>query len=262
MITCAASDAELRTATAKAADVIVAGAGRSTWRRRSTRWPTGACGRVLCEGGPHLLGDQVAAAGLLDELCLSVSPLLAGPGASRIIAGAAVASARPLTLAHVLDRRTASSSAATCAASQHARSGAAGAPSANGQPLPARPSARAKLLRQDLSVTLSIWIQRGPFDVTRSRRRCASPSGCGAQAAAGPSSDELTLAESSALSRLERGGPATSSDLARLDRISPQSMGVTVAALLEPRPDRAQPRPGGRQADRAVDHRGGAAHGA
>jgi len=43
----------------------------------------------------------------------------------------------------------------------------------------------------------------------------------------------LTLAESSALSRLERGGPATSSDLARVERISPQSMGVTVAALLE-----------------------------
>jgi DNA-binding MarR family transcriptional regulator len=44
---------------------------------------------------------------------------------------------------------------------------------------------------------------------------------------------ELTLAESSALSRLERGGPATSSDLARVERISPQSMGVTVAALLD-----------------------------
>ena len=44
---------------------------------------------------------------------------------------------------------------------------------------------------------------------------------------------EITLAESSALSRLERGGPATSAELARLDGISPQSMGVTVAALLE-----------------------------
>jgi DNA-binding MarR family transcriptional regulator len=48
-----------------------------------------------------------------------------------------------------------------------------------------------------------------------------------------PYEGELTLPESSALSRLERGGPATSSDLARLERISPQSMGVTVAALLE-----------------------------
>ena len=55
---------------------------------------------------------------------------------------------------------------------------------------------------------------------------CAS---CGRRSPDG----ELTLAESSALSRLERGGPATSSDLARLDRISPQSMGVTVAALLD-----------------------------
>jgi DNA-binding MarR family transcriptional regulator len=44
---------------------------------------------------------------------------------------------------------------------------------------------------------------------------------------------ELTLSESSALGRLERRGPATSSDLARSERISPQSMGVTVAALLD-----------------------------
>ncbi len=48
-----------------------------------------------------------------------------------------------------------------------------------------------------------------------------------------PGAGELTLAESSALGRLERGGPATSSDLARVERISPQSMGVTVATLLE-----------------------------
>jgi DNA-binding MarR family transcriptional regulator len=42
---------------------------------------------------------------------------------------------------------------------------------------------------------------------------------------------ELTLAETSALSRLDRAGPATSSDLAKQDRISPQSMGATLAAL-------------------------------
>jgi DNA-binding MarR family transcriptional regulator len=48
-----------------------------------------------------------------------------------------------------------------------------------------------------------------------------------------PPGGELTVAEASALSRLERKGSATSSDLARLERISPQSMGVTVAALLD-----------------------------
>ena len=42
---------------------------------------------------------------------------------------------------------------------------------------------------------------------------------------------ELTLPESSALTRLHRGGPATSSALAKLEQISPQSMGTTLAAL-------------------------------
>jgi DNA-binding MarR family transcriptional regulator len=48
-----------------------------------------------------------------------------------------------------------------------------------------------------------------------------------------PLEGELTLPETSALSRLDRGGPATSSELARAERISPQSMGVTIAALEE-----------------------------
>jgi riboflavin biosynthesis pyrimidine reductase len=46
--------------------------------------------RVLCEGGPHLLRD-VAAAGLLDELCLTIVPrLVAGPQ-PRVLAGAHLA---------------------------------------------------------------------------------------------------------------------------------------------------------------------------
>jgi DNA-binding MarR family transcriptional regulator len=46
-----------------------------------------------------------------------------------------------------------------------------------------------------------------------------------------PADGELTLPESSALTRLDRGGPATSSALARLEQISPQSMGATLSAL-------------------------------
>jgi DNA-binding MarR family transcriptional regulator len=42
---------------------------------------------------------------------------------------------------------------------------------------------------------------------------------------------ELTLPESSALSRLDRGGATTSSELARQEQISPQSMGATLGAL-------------------------------
>ena len=43
--------------------------------------------------------------------------------------------------------------------------------------------------------------------------------------------DELTLPESSALTRLDRGGPATASALAKLEQISPQSIGATLGAL-------------------------------
>ncbi len=42
---------------------------------------------------------------------------------------------------------------------------------------------------------------------------------------------DLTLPESSALSRLRHGGPTTGAALAKLEQISPQSIGVTVAAL-------------------------------
>jgi riboflavin biosynthesis pyrimidine reductase len=60
---------------------------------------------ILCEGGPTLLG-QLADAGLVDDLCLTVSPVLAAGSASRIVnspppdTDSAVTA--ELTLAHVL----------------------------------------------------------------------------------------------------------------------------------------------------------------
>src|SRR5258708_12003170 len=45
---------------------------------------------------------------------------------------------------------------------------------------------------------------------------------------------DLTVSETWALARLDRGGPMTSSDLARPDRIIPHSMGVTLAPLNQP----------------------------
>jgi DNA-binding MarR family transcriptional regulator len=44
---------------------------------------------------------------------------------------------------------------------------------------------------------------------------------------------DLSSPETSALARLDRTGPTTAAELARLERISPQSMGATVAALEE-----------------------------
>jgi riboflavin biosynthesis pyrimidine reductase len=42
--------------------------------------------RILCEGGPSLFAD-LADTGNVTELCLSISPLLAGPGSGRIMGG-------------------------------------------------------------------------------------------------------------------------------------------------------------------------------
>jgi riboflavin biosynthesis pyrimidine reductase len=54
---------------------------------------------ILTEGGPTLLGELVAA-GVLDELCLTTSPLLAAGPAGRIVSGPA--GCRSLSLGHTL----------------------------------------------------------------------------------------------------------------------------------------------------------------
>jgi riboflavin biosynthesis pyrimidine reductase len=100
VVTCAAADAGLRAEAAKVADVIVAGEETVDLGQALHALADRGMGRVLCEGGPHLLGD-LAAADLLDELCLSLSPTLAGPGAGRIVAGHPSA-ARHMKLGHVL----------------------------------------------------------------------------------------------------------------------------------------------------------------
>jgi DNA-binding MarR family transcriptional regulator len=48
-----------------------------------------------------------------------------------------------------------------------------------------------------------------------------------------PVEDDLTLPETAALARLDRGGPSTASALSREEQISPQSMGTTLAGLEE-----------------------------
>jgi DNA-binding MarR family transcriptional regulator len=42
---------------------------------------------------------------------------------------------------------------------------------------------------------------------------------------------DLTPTETSVLARLDRGGPMTATELARIEQVTPQSMGATVGAL-------------------------------
>jgi riboflavin biosynthesis pyrimidine reductase len=104
VITTESAPAGRRAAAAARATVIVA--GQDTVDLAAALSALGELGhrRLLTEGGPALLG-QFVAAGLLDELCLTVSPLLAGPGELRI-GGLPGPGAPPIpqrmTLAHVL----------------------------------------------------------------------------------------------------------------------------------------------------------------
>jgi riboflavin biosynthesis pyrimidine reductase len=101
VITCEASPADRRAEIAKVADLIVAGEAAVDLPQGVGELAKRGLGRVICEGGPHLLGS-LAAADLVDELSLTFSPALAGPGGSRIIAGPALPAAAKMTLATVL----------------------------------------------------------------------------------------------------------------------------------------------------------------
>jgi riboflavin biosynthesis pyrimidine reductase len=86
---------------AAGAEVIVAGAERVDLSTALDALAARGLLRVCCEGGPHLFGE-LAANGLVDQLCLTIAPLLAGAGAPRISEGMPRAEPLDLRLASVL----------------------------------------------------------------------------------------------------------------------------------------------------------------
>jgi riboflavin biosynthesis pyrimidine reductase len=102
VVTHEAAPAAPREALAGVADFVVAGTDRVDLAAALDQLAARGLARVLCEGGPMLFGSLLAA-DLVDELCLTVSPLVAGPGAGRIVAGAPVDGAQPTRLVHVLE---------------------------------------------------------------------------------------------------------------------------------------------------------------
>lgn len=100
VVTCASANPRARARLADVADVVVAGEDTVDLPAAVRSLVDRGMGRVLCEGGPGLLADVVAA-GLLDELCLTVSPMLVGGDTTRITSGLS-AGARPLRLASAL----------------------------------------------------------------------------------------------------------------------------------------------------------------
>jgi len=83
------------------AEVIRAGDAHVDLRAALAALRERGLSQLLCEGGPQLFGT-LTAADLVDELCLTVSPLLAGGDAGRISAGPPAPSPVALTLHHTL----------------------------------------------------------------------------------------------------------------------------------------------------------------
>jgi riboflavin biosynthesis pyrimidine reductase len=86
VITVSAAHATDRARAAEVADVVVAGDSDVDLTRAVEELGTRGAGTILAEGGPTLNG-ALARAGLLDELCVTLSPKLASGDAKRIIAG-------------------------------------------------------------------------------------------------------------------------------------------------------------------------------
>ena len=85
VITCESASAERRAALSHVADVVVCGDDAVDLQTARKQLTSRGLTRVLAEGGPRLLGD-LALAGLVDELALSLSPVIAGGSAGRIVA--------------------------------------------------------------------------------------------------------------------------------------------------------------------------------
>lgn len=89
VLTCERAPRQRRTALAEVAEVEICGDQEVDLAVALRLLRDRGLNNVLCEGGPRLLGD-VAAAGLLDELALSTSPVVAGGEAGRIVSAKAL----------------------------------------------------------------------------------------------------------------------------------------------------------------------------
>jgi len=101
VVTSEAAPADLLRAAHQAADVIVAGARVVDPALMVKALAERGHHRLLCEGGPTFLGAAVEA-GALDELCLTISPLLVGGPARRVLDGPVISPPAEMKLTQLL----------------------------------------------------------------------------------------------------------------------------------------------------------------
>jgi riboflavin biosynthesis pyrimidine reductase len=98
VITAADAPADALHELRKSVDVIAVGQGRIDWPAVLDELAGRGWTNVLCEGGPTLHGELIDL-DLVDELCLTIAPVLTSGGAPRI-AHSAHSADRPMRLGH------------------------------------------------------------------------------------------------------------------------------------------------------------------
>ena len=106
VFTCAAADPARRVQLERFAEIVVSGESVVDLRQVRSALIERGLSRVLCEGGPHLFGSALQA-GVVDELCLSIAPLVSGPGAGRIVSGDPLTAPYGLQLTGLLEEDSA-----------------------------------------------------------------------------------------------------------------------------------------------------------
>ena len=101
VVTCDASPVARRADLATTAEVLLAGTDRVEPQLALAALHRAGASVVLCEGGPSLLGELLAA-GVVDELCLTLSPIVGGDPLPVAVLPTTAAVSRA-TLAHVLE---------------------------------------------------------------------------------------------------------------------------------------------------------------
>jgi riboflavin biosynthesis pyrimidine reductase len=100
IVTVRDADPDLVARAAKVADIVVAGDADVDLAQAVVALGARGARTILAEGGPTLNGD-LARAGLLDELCVTLAPLLASGDAKRIIAGSTLDALEALDLVSI-----------------------------------------------------------------------------------------------------------------------------------------------------------------